>query len=301
MARQARAKMPGAACCYHVVSRANGQEFKLDEGNMKDVFMKYLKKLTQKLFYARIVSFTCLSNHFHLVVNMLDPEDVDEKEAIKRWNEYHEKAYQRNPDFKSHREYVVKQLTDISSFIKRLKMHLTIEYNKLTETTGTMWDRRFYSGILQRGYAVAVCSAYVDLNSFRAGIVKKPEDYQYSSLHELEKGNREDLVEVPLLAEGLDMGDFARYLADEKTLFKKVQQTYKAFVYKAGLQPHRDEDEDEERKGLVITHEMFAKIEKEVLGIDEGIFVKRQEMFTEGKSLGSPEFAEQFYDNHIAK
>ena len=89
MARKPRIKVPGHAAAYHVVTRTNGQEFRLDD-YMKSYFIKTLSRL-KDLFYLRYGSFTAMTNHYHILVNFADPEDIDPKEAMERWNTYHDK------------------------------------------------------------------------------------------------------------------------------------------------------------------------------------------------------------------
>jgi len=116
MSLQPRIKAPGHAIAYHAITRVNGAEYRLDD-YMKQTFIKTLKKL-RRLFYVHYCGFTILENHYHLLVNLEDPEDIDPKEAIQRWNEYHDKEYKRNASVEINRTYVVSHLTDISYFMK---------------------------------------------------------------------------------------------------------------------------------------------------------------------------------------
>jgi len=51
--------------------------------------------------------------------------------------------------------------------------------------------------IVQDGRTLVNLLAYVDLNPIRAGIVKRPEDYKWSSLgYHFQTGNKGDLLSV---------------------------------------------------------------------------------------------------------
>ena len=107
MARKPRIKIPGHAAVYHVVNRVNHKRHKLDF-EMKNYFLELLGKL-KNLYYVRYAGFTILDNHYHLLLNFLDPEDVDPAEAMERWNIYHkETPYTRKPTSQKDRDYVVK-------------------------------------------------------------------------------------------------------------------------------------------------------------------------------------------------
>jgi len=72
--------------------------------------------------------------------------------------------------------------------MKRLNLLMTKAYNRYTGKTGTMWQGRFHSTIFERGVSLLTGAAYIELNSFRASMAEKPEDYPYCSLNHLRKG-----------------------------------------------------------------------------------------------------------------
>ena len=66
--------------------------------------------------------------------------------------------------------------------------------------------------------------AYVDLNPIRAGIVKRPEDYKWSSLgYHVQTGNKGDLLSV----------DFGMKEWNEHKP-KEIVLKYREFVYETG-------------------------------------------------------------------
>jgi hypothetical protein len=56
--------------------------------------------------------------------------------------------------------------------------------------TGTLWEERFKSVIVESGMATRTMAAYTDLNPVRAGIVKDPADYHWSSYGEAVGGGK---------------------------------------------------------------------------------------------------------------
>jgi putative transposase len=70
---------------------------------------------------------------------------------------------------------------NVSELMKRLAGRHTQRFNRLESRTGTAWEGRFKcSPIDSNGYLLA-CTRYVDLNPVRAGLVRQPEHYPWSS------------------------------------------------------------------------------------------------------------------------
>lgn len=54
-------------------------------------------------------------------------------------------------------------------------------FNKRHERTGTLWEGRFRSCIVESARYVLACYRYIELNPVRAGMVARPDDYGWSS------------------------------------------------------------------------------------------------------------------------
>ena len=78
------------------------------------------------------------------------------------------------------RERVMARMWDVSGFMKLLKQRFTQWYNRLHERTGTLWEARFKSVLVEgAGNALATMAAYIDLNPVRAKLVLDPKDYRW--------------------------------------------------------------------------------------------------------------------------
>ena len=77
---------------------------------------------------------------------------------------------------------------------------------------------------MEEGHTLVNLLAYVDLNPIRAGIVKRPEEYRWSSLgYHLQSGNKDNLL-------SLDFG-----LRDwEEDDPSEIVRKYREFVYETG-------------------------------------------------------------------
>lgn len=54
-------------------------------------------------------------------------------------------------------------------------------FNKVHGRTGTLWEGRYRSTLIQSDRYLLTCMAYIDLNPVRANMVAQPEDYPWSS------------------------------------------------------------------------------------------------------------------------
>ena len=94
------------------------------------------------------------------------------------------------------------RMHDLSDFMKTLLQRFTRWFNRTHERTGTLWENRFKSVIVESGTAARMMAAYIDLNPVRAGMVDDSAEYRWSSYGEAvgggNKGNgkkaREGLV-----------------------------------------------------------------------------------------------------------
>jgi putative transposase len=65
--------------------------------------------------------------------------------------------------------------------MKNLGQRFVQYVNRTYQRSGTLWEGRFRSSIVQeRGYLLR-CYRYIELNPVRAGITRQPQDYRWSS------------------------------------------------------------------------------------------------------------------------
>ena len=69
-------------------------------------------------------------------------------------------------------------------------------FNHRHGRTGTLWEGRYRSTIVQSERYLLACMAYIDLNPVRAGMVAQPADYPWSS-HAHSLGRRSDKLITP--------------------------------------------------------------------------------------------------------
>ena len=69
-------------------------------------------------------------------------------------------------------------------------------FNQLQNRSGTLWEGRYRSTLLQSERYLLPCMAYIDLNPVRAGLVAQAKDYPWSS-HGHYAGLRSDKLVTP--------------------------------------------------------------------------------------------------------
>ena len=193
MPRAARSWTSQLCGSVHIISRVAGGEFLFHEEE-KEVFMKLIEHFAAG-FFIDIHAFAVMGNHFHILATglELDAEKASKEELLRRYK----LLYKKNADPPEGRyardgsviydedggiERLRVRLGSVSRFVQELKQTFTRWYNKKHERKGTFWSERYRSTLINKGDAQLACSAYIDLNPVRAGIVERPEDYRWSSI-----------------------------------------------------------------------------------------------------------------------
>jgi putative transposase len=179
MVRIARLKVKGEPAVYHVISRTTLQGFVLGDV-AKDHLLALMKRLSE-FYFAEVLGFSILGNHFHLLVRMHPESSYSEEDVRERYDRRYgqERAAALDDD---QMEELRKKMADLSEYVKEIKQDFSRYYNKVHRKKGYFWSERFKSVIVENGETLINCLAYIDLNPVRAGLVTRPEEYRWCSL-----------------------------------------------------------------------------------------------------------------------
>jgi len=199
------------------------------------------------------------------------------------------------------RSRYTRRMHDLSEFMKSLLERFTKWFNRTHSRSGTLWEDRFKSVIVESGVAARTMAAYIDLNPVRAGMVSDPADYRWSSYGEAvgggAKGNGRKAREGLVRAYFCD-----QCVGFEAEKWREVSRLYRRLMGLAlGRKPGRAELE---RAGNAVgqttrnTAEMLEGENNETVLKELGVAKMlrcRVRYFTDGAVIGSREFVNEAF------
>ena len=287
----------------HVVSRTAGQEILFGDQE-RETFRKILFKQL-KFSGLRAIAWCFMGNHFHLLLEIPDREvalsQLSDEGVLSRLSVLSdEKATKflladletcrQNGDEHGMEQIVERvkaRLFDLSAFMKELKLKFTLAFNYSTGRTGTLWDGRFKSVLVEGGEALRTVAAYIDLNPVRAGLVKRPEDYRWCSYAAAVGGMR-------LARSGL----VTAISFDRKIPWANALERYRELLFGVGQEVKGGNTPD----GYVKSRGGFTQREIEAIWAAGGKLTLAQALrcrvryFTAGAVLGSQKFVDEFFE-----
>jgi REP element-mobilizing transposase RayT len=213
------------AVIYHTITRVVDRRFIFQDYEREHFRM--LMRMVENFSECRILSYCIMSNHVHLLLEVPPMKEggLSDGELLERLRALYsdgvvgeiekelQKARSENREdwaAEIHARYTYR-MHDLSEFMRTLLQRMTRRYNRENQRTGTLWEDRFKSVIVESGTAARMMAAYIDLNPVRAGMVKDPAEYRWSSYGEAigggAKGNgkkaREGLVRACMAHKGV--------------------------------------------------------------------------------------------------
>jgi putative transposase len=141
MARQPRLTVAGYP--HHVIQRGNDRQAIVRDDADRDRLLALWQEHALT-FKVAIHAYVIMDNHFHL---LLTPEA---NEGLPQMMQAVGRAYVRYFNLRHHR-------------------------------TGTLWEGRYRSNLIETERYLLACMVYIDLNPVRAGMVVQPVDFKWSS------------------------------------------------------------------------------------------------------------------------
>ena len=244
---------------YHCISRVVDRNF-VFRVHERDVFRRIMRQV-EAFSGVRVLTWTILSNHFHLLVHVAPRPEVEltDEEILSRCRA----LYSRPAMVKIELEFAaakrvggeirralrarfLKRMNDLSEFMKTLKQKFTSWFNRKHGRVGVLWESRFKSVAVEGDWASLLkVAAYIDLNPVRAGLAEDPKDYRWSGYSEAVAGNRVARRGLSLALQGTKpgahWGDVApRYrkllygIGEEKACRRGLTRKAVAEAFKAG-------------------------------------------------------------------
>lgn len=314
-------RVAGKPVFYHVISRVVDRRFAFG-AEEKEKF-RALMRLLEKFTGCRVVSYCLMCNHFHLLLEVppMAVDGLSDETLLKRLSAIYSEAFVAgvakeledarkeiyadetglDEALKAIHKRFTYRMQDLGEFMKGLLQRFTQWFNRAHARTGRLWEDRFKSLIVEDGVAAKTISAYIDLNPVRAGMVKDPADYRWSSYGEAigggSKGNgktaRAGLVRVLRAHQGIG--------ADAVLWASGVSREYRKLLM-AGAVGKSSESVD--REGKTVTKVLRKGISEEEAGrererdgeIPLGKMLRcRIRYFTDGAVIGSRNFVDEAF------
>ncbi len=154
MARKRRIALAGVP--QHVIQRGNNRQACFYSEMDYRFYLDSLKKAADK-FNCAVHAYVLMTNHVHLLVT--------------------EQA-----------QYGISQM--MQSVGRRYVRYI----NNTCQRTGTLWEGRYKSSLVQDEHYLLTCYRYIELNPVRAMMVEAPGDYKWSSYHFNAYGRCDEII-----------------------------------------------------------------------------------------------------------
>jgi putative transposase len=141
MARLPRLSLAGEV--HHVLQRGNDRQPIFTDAQEYETMLELLARECRSAGVA-VHAYVLMPNHFHLLLTPSEPD------ALPRALQAMGRTYVRR-------------------------------FNQAHGRSGTLWEGRYRSAVLQPDAHVLACMAYFDLNAVRTGLVREAAEYRWSS------------------------------------------------------------------------------------------------------------------------
>ena len=156
MARLPRLTLPGYP--HHVIQRGNNRQAIFSSTADYQTLLDLLDQNAKK-FGVAIHAYVLMSNHFHLLVT---PQTVE----------------------------------GLPQMMQAVGRRYVRYFNDTQQRSGTLWEGRYKSTLVQTERYLLACMVYIDLNPVRAGLANQAADYPWSSYRHY-TGQRVDKLITP--------------------------------------------------------------------------------------------------------
>ncbi|MDD5085452.1 MAG: transposase [Candidatus Omnitrophica bacterium] len=155
MSRELRTLIDGGY--YHLTAKGNNDLFLFDRKDRFERFRILLKAAKEK-FAWRLYHYCIMSNHVHLLAQVLRGEDLP-------------------------------------CLMRYLLLEYSRWYGKQTGYKGHVWRGRYKCRIIEKEDYLLKCGRYIETNPLRAGVVDDLSEYPWSSYHHYMLGKPDELVD----------------------------------------------------------------------------------------------------------
>jgi putative transposase len=144
MPRLPRIRVPGIT--FHIVQRGNDRSRTFFVNDDYRAYL-YLLSLMSQRYETEVHAYVLMTNHVHLLMT-------------------------------------TKLADGVSRTMQQVAAGYSRRINERLKRTGTLWEGRFKSSPIDSEYYCLACYRYIEMNPVRAGMVRSPGEYRWSSYRE---------------------------------------------------------------------------------------------------------------------
>ena len=184
MPRRSRIIVPGIP--LHIIQRGNNRQACFFADEDYGVYLDWLREYSLSTGCA-IHAYALMTNHVHLLLTPRHKESA-------------------------------------GNLMKRLGQRYVQYINRRYKRSGTLWEGRFRSSIIEQDTYLFACHRYIEMNPVRAGIVNHPGEYKWSSYRVNGQGEHSGWIAHHSLYHNLGSDETERTLA-YRELFRNELET----------------------------------------------------------------------------
>jgi len=181
------ARIVGIGYPHHIVLRGNNREKVFLDYVDYDKYLFFLSKYSKEKEVA-VLAYCLMPNHIHFLVRPSGDEGL-------------------------------------AKMMQGVTLCYSKYFNGETGRTGRLWECRYHSTVIDADSYLWTVSKYIEENPVRAGIVKKPEHYPYSSAKAHMLGRKDPLLREPLF-EKSELNDYRKFVrsGEDKKVTEEIRK-----------------------------------------------------------------------------
>lgn len=155
---------------HHIVQRGNNRKAVFELNSDYSHFKSLIRKYL-KMYQCQIFHYCLMPNHVHLIIHVIKGSDMPK-------------------------------------FLQGINLSYTLYYKRKYKFTGSLWQGRYKSFLIDKDEYLLECARYIERNSLRAKLVDDISKYPYSSYNYYAKGRKDDIITTNIVYSNL--GDSAQ-------------------------------------------------------------------------------------------
>jgi putative transposase len=171
------ARIIGVGFPHHVIQRGNNKEKVFLDWGDYERYLSFVSKYSEEK-EAAVLAYCLMPNHVHLLIR---PSGDD----------------------------------GLAKLMQGVTLCYTQYFNRKNGRTGRLWESRYYSTVVDGDRYLWTVSKYIENNPVRGGIVKRPENYPYSSARAHLLGRKDPLLKEPLFVKS-ELNEYRRLIRLEE-------------------------------------------------------------------------------------